>query len=63
MPQHTDTPKKARIRGAFEFLKAKGLPYEKKELYKHFRVSERTRRRILSSVTVRLSAANCRYTH
>ncbi|KAL0933239.1 HMG box protein [Colletotrichum truncatum] len=48
MPAHYDTPRKARLRGAYEFLEAKGLKYKKKELFSHFGVSERIGRRLLA---------------
>ncbi|KAM3522917.1 hypothetical protein MY4038_008417 [Beauveria bassiana] len=38
--QH-DTPKKARLRGAFEFLEYQGLPFRRKDLYEFFEVSPR----------------------
>ncbi|EFQ26094.1 HMG box protein, partial [Colletotrichum graminicola M1.001] len=43
-----DTPKKARLRGAHEFLEAKGIDYKKKDLFAFFEVSERRGRAILA---------------
>ena len=31
MPEHYDTPTKAKIQGAVQFLEAKGIPYKKSE--------------------------------
>ncbi|CAI6087300.1 unnamed protein product [Clonostachys chloroleuca] len=46
--QH-NTPKKARIRGAYEFLRAKGLSFHKTELFDFFHISQRSGNRILAA--------------
>lgn len=50
--QH-QTSKKARIKGAFEFLEAKKLPYRKNDLFAHFEVSKATGYRILAEESSR----------
>ncbi|RTE68577.1 hypothetical protein BHE90_017048, partial [Fusarium euwallaceae] len=37
--QQHDTPKKARVKGAIEFLEYHGLPYKKEEVFEFFDVS------------------------
>lgn len=54
MHRHNDTPKKARIQGAFEFLEAQKLPYYKTDLFKHFNVSHATGYRILKDQSSRM---------
>lgn len=50
--QH-QTPKKARIQGAFEFMKAKGIPFIKSDLFDFFEVSRRSGSRILAAESSR----------
>jgi hypothetical protein len=38
---HYDTPNKAKVRGAVEFLEAKGIPHFKSEVFDHFIVKHR----------------------
>jgi hypothetical protein len=38
---HYDTPTKAKVRGAVEFLEAKGIPHFKSEMFDHFNVKHR----------------------
>jgi hypothetical protein len=38
-PKHHDTPKKAKIQGAIEFMEAKGIPFFKEDVFRHFGVS------------------------
>lgn len=54
MPKHPNTPKRAKIQGAYEFLEAKKLPYFKTELFEHFEVSRTTGYRILNDPTSRM---------
>lgn len=51
-PQH-DTPKKAKLQGAAEFLEYSGLPYKKRDLFEFFEVSRSAGQRILQSSTSR----------
>ncbi|KAF0319744.1 HMG box protein [Colletotrichum asianum] len=41
MGTHYDTPRKARLRGAYDFLRAKSIKYKKKDLYAYFSFLER----------------------
>lgn len=54
MPKHPNTPKRAKIKGAYEFLEAKKLPYFKTELFEHFEVSRTTGYRILNDPLSRM---------
>ncbi|KAK7423451.1 hypothetical protein QQZ08_009020 [Neonectria magnoliae] len=51
--EHLDTPRKARIKGAIEFMEAHDIPFAKKDVYKFNGVSERTGRRVQKSKTDR----------
>lgn len=51
-PQH-DTPKKAHIRGAFEWSEFNGLDYSKKDLFRFFEVSRARGYEILNSASDR----------
>lgn len=44
--QH-ETPTKARIKGAYDFLTAKGIPFQKTDLFDHFQIPRRSGYRIL----------------
>lgn len=46
--QHHTTPKKAKLKGAYSFLTAKGIPHYKTDLFKHFKVSRATGYRFLN---------------
>ncbi|CAG9950916.1 unnamed protein product [Clonostachys rosea f. rosea IK726] len=52
--KHHDTPKKARLKGAAEFLEAKKIPYFKTDLFNYFEVPARTGYRILSEDSSRM---------
>jgi hypothetical protein len=39
--EHYETPTKAKIRGAVEFLEAKGIPHYKSDVFRHFNVTHR----------------------
>ena len=42
MPSHYDTPQKAKVQGAYEFLLAKGISIDPREIFQHFGIrSER----------------------
>jgi len=42
-PQNTyETPQKAKIQGAYEFLAAKGIPMDLREIFNHFGVKQRS---------------------
>jgi hypothetical protein len=52
MPKETrnntyDTPQKAKIQGAYEFLAAKGIPIDPREIFDHFNVQQRSGYRII----------------
>ncbi|KAH6881058.1 hypothetical protein B0T10DRAFT_540156 [Thelonectria olida] len=46
---HHNTPKKAKVRGAFEFMRAKGIPFYKTDLFSLFQVSYRSGNGILAA--------------
>lgn len=39
--QHYDTPRKSRVQGAHEFMLAKGIPHDPRDVFDHFEVKER----------------------
>lgn len=56
-PQH-NIPKKARIRGAFEWSEFNGLDYSKKDLFRFFEVSRARGYEILNSALDRMRYNN-----
>ena len=49
--KHLDTPRRARIQGAVEFLRAKGIHVKNDEIFEFFRVPPTTGYRILRSAS------------
>ena len=47
MGLHYDTPTKAKVQGAYEFLQKKGLSYDPREIFDTFGVTHRTGYRII----------------
>lgn len=39
MPDHYDTPRRARVQGIYEYLTAHDIPFERRDIFKQFNVS------------------------
>ena len=51
--KHHPTPNKAKIKGACEYMDAKGIPYSKRDVFDYFDVKERTGYRMLEGRELR----------
>jgi hypothetical protein len=40
MPLHYDTPRKAKVQGAYQFLVAQAIPFDPRDIFKQFEVFE-----------------------
>ena len=51
-PKHYETPTKSKVRGAIDYLEAKGIPHFKEDVFRHFGVSHRQGWAIISKGSV-----------
>ena len=49
--RHLDTPRRAKVQGAVEFLRAKGIKITNEEIFQHFQVPTITGYRLLRSAS------------